>query len=106
MTTPTTYTGTLNAFITDSWVTLDYISKSKNPVACLAYTFTNMETSDWVKVGTAEITVTLLAETEILKTMVESIDKEIKATYAHAESKINLLKEKKMNLLSITMETK
>ena len=37
--------------------------------------------------------------------MVESIDAQIANTYAEAESKINILKEKKQSLLAITMES-
>lgn len=101
----TTYTGKTNAFITSSYKTLATLRESKNPVAELVYAGEQMIGYEgWIHVGTAEISVTLLDESKVLQGMVESIDKQIQNTYAEAESKINILKEKKQQLLAITME--
>lgn len=101
----TIYSGTLNAFITDKYTSLETLKKSKNPVNCLSYSATDMTSvENWVKIGTAKITVTTNNEEEIVTGMVNSIDAQIKETYAQAESKINLLKKRKSELLAITME--
>lgn len=102
----TTYTGTLNAFINNSWTDLNTIAKSDCPVGRINYSSSDMQgVVGWTKVGTAEITVTMADENEIVAGIVESIDKQILNTYAEAESNINLLKEKKQQLLAITLDT-
>ena len=101
----TTYTGTLHAYITNSWTTLDSISNSELPVSDMMYSKHEMSASGWTKVGSAKVTVTMFPESIVLAGMVESIDAQIKRTHAEAESKINLLKEKKQSLLAITMES-
>jgi hypothetical protein len=100
----TIYSGTLNAFITDNYRTIADIKEHKNTVSQLFYTSSN-EMLDWTKVGTAEVTLTFDDESKIVAGMINSIDKQIQDTYAEAESKINLLKEKKQSLLAITMES-
>lgn len=107
MKTPTKYTGTLNAFLTDSWTTLETLKESKNPVNYLSYTLSDMTSAEgWTKIGTAEITVTLFDEKKIVVGMVESIDAQIQSTYAEAELKIKDLKQRKQELLAITMDVK
>jgi hypothetical protein len=104
MTTPITYTGTLTAYITNSYTTPATIAASGNPLNDMGYYRDGMNLADWIKVGTAEITVTMLPESDVVAGMVSSIDAQIANTYAEAESRINLLKEKKQSLLAITME--
>lgn len=102
----TQYTGTLNAFITNNWTTPKTLTECENPAGELTYATNEMlGTPGWTKVGTAQITVTLDSETEIVVGMVEAIDRQIQDTYAAAESKINLLKEKRSQLLAITLES-
>ena len=101
----TTYTGTLQAFITSSYKTLQTVAESSCPVDELSYgTKAMIGYKGWVHIGEAEITVTIQDEDKIRTGMVESIDKQIQDTYAEAESKINLLKQRKQELLAITME--
>lgn len=101
------FSGTQCAFITNSYKDLDYVKKSGDPVNELTFASDKMIGYEgWTHVGTAEITVTLLDESKVIQGMVESIDKQIQTTYADAESKINLLKEKKQQLLAITLDTK
>lgn len=104
---PTKYTGTLNAFITNPWTTLATLAQEENPLNLLAYTASEMTyAEDWTKIGTAEITVTLFDEKKIVAGMVESIDTQIQSTYAEAELKIKELKQKRQELLAITMDVK
>ena len=104
---PTKYTGTLNAFITSSWTTLATLAQEENPLGLLGYTASEMTSAEnWTKIGTAEITVTLFDEKKIVAGMVESIDTRIQSTYAEAELKIKELKQRKQELLAITMDVK
>ena len=105
MTTPTIYSGTLAAYITNTYTTPDSIAKSEEPLEQMYYASADMNIDTWIKVGTVEMTVTMLPDSTVVSGMVESIDAQIQATYAEAESKINLLKEKKQSLLAITMES-
>lgn len=107
MKTPTKYTGTLNAFITNPWTTLATLAQEENPLNRLGYTSSEMQTAEnWIKIGTAEITVTLFDEKKLVAGMVESIDTQIQSTYAEAELKIKKLKQQKQELLAITMDVK
>ena len=101
----TTYTGTLAAYITNTYTTPDSIAKSEEPLEQMYYASADMNIDTWIKVGTVEMTVTMLPDSTVVSGMVDAIDEQIKRTYAEAESKINLLKEKKQSLLAITMES-
>jgi hypothetical protein len=100
----TTYTGTLTAFITNSRTTPADIANKDSPLEGMSYYSEDTDIECWIKVGTAQITVTMYDENKVLQGIVDSIDKQIQTTYAEAESKINLLKQKKQELLAITME--
>jgi len=104
MSSPTKYSGTINAFITNSYTTPEDIAKREDPLDSMSYYSGDLEIDGWVKVGTAEITVTMHDNSKVLQGMVDAIDKHIQTTYAEAESKINLLKQKKQELLAITMD--
>lgn len=105
MTTPTVYSGTLAAYITNDWTTTKDVAESNTPLQSLNYYQDDAQVPGWIKVGMAELTVTMFPESTVIAGMVESIDAQIANTYAEAESKINLLKEKKQSLLAITMES-
>jgi hypothetical protein len=101
----TTYKGTLTAYITNTYTTPESIAQSEEPLEKMIYYRDDIGIDGWTKVGTAEITVTMLPESQVVEGMIADIDKQIRTTYAYAESKINLLKEKKQSLLAITMES-
>lgn len=105
MTKLTQYSGTLAAYITNTWTTPATIAKSEFPIEEMYYASPDMNIDAWIKVGTVELTVTMLPDSTVVAGMVDAIDEQIKKTYAEAESKINLLKEKKQSLLAITMES-
>jgi len=101
----TIYTGKAQAFITSSYKTLQTLAESENTVQEITYSGEHMIGFEgWTHIGEAEITVIIHDEEKIRQGMVDAIDKQIQTTYAEAESKINILKQRKQELLAITMD--
>ena len=65
----------------------------------------NMEQYGWLKVGTAEITLTsTLSKNDLVLSMVNTQEAKIKKIQADAENQINIIKRKIMELKTITFE--
>lgn len=65
----------------------------------------NMQTEGWLKVGTAEITLTsTMDQKEMVLSMVQTHEAKIKKIQADAENEINNLRRKIMELQAITFE--
>ena len=80
--------------------------EEQDPLA-LFYTGENteMQTEGWLKVGTAEITLTsTMTQKEIVLSMVQTQEAKIKKIQADAENEINNLRRKIMDLQAITFE--
>jgi hypothetical protein len=64
-----------------------------------------MQTEGWLKVGTAEITLTsTMDQKDLVLSMVETHEAKIKKIQADAENEINNLRRKIMDLQAITFE--
>ena len=73
----------------------------------LTYTSEKIDMKDhgWLKVGTAEITLTsTMSQKEMVLSMVETQESKIKKIQADAENEINNLRRKIMDLQAITFE--
>ena len=65
----------------------------------------DMKDSGWLKVGTAEITLTsTMTQKEMVLSMVQTQEAKIKKIQAEAENEINNLRRKIMDLQAITFE--
>lgn len=65
----------------------------------------DMQTAGWLKVGTAEITLTTtMSHNEMVLSMVQTQEAKIKKIQADAENEINNLRRKIMDLQAITFE--
>jgi hypothetical protein len=65
----------------------------------------NMQPQGWLKVGTAEITLTsTLSQKDLVLSMVQTQEAKIKKIQAEAENEINNLRRKIMDLQAITFE--
>lgn len=65
----------------------------------------DMKNQGWLKVGTAEITLTsTMSQKEMVLSMVETQEAKIKKIQADAENEINNLRRKIMDLQAITFE--
>jgi len=65
----------------------------------------DMKSEGWLKVGTAEITLTTtMSQKEVVLSMVETQEAKIKKIQADAENQINNLRRKIMDLQAITFE--
>jgi len=65
----------------------------------------NMQAQGWLKVGTAEITLTsTMNQKEMVLSMVQTQEAKIKKIQADAENEINNLRRKIMDLQAITFE--
>lgn len=59
---------------------------------------------DWVKVGTAEVTVNLMSEQEIIRSQIESLEASARKLKADAEAKCTFIQGQIQSLLAIGHE--
>jgi len=102
-TSPDKFTATLTAYITDTRTDLEGLKNSESPVSKVTMCASDMS-EFWIKVGTAQVTLTLSDEKEVLASMVAVIDSQIQQTYAEAEATVTDLKRKKEQLLAISYD--
>lgn len=93
---------------TDVWLAGDFYGpddiKRDGPkcVSRLNYTSNDMASSGWVKIGTAEITLSLISDEKMVANKVESLKAEIHEIRATSENAITRLQAKIQSLLAIT----
>lgn len=100
-------TGTVKAWFTNDWYGPEELKRDGiKAVGFLGYSNSDMSTHGWTCIGTAEITITLVDQNQMVANKVEALRKEITKTRADAEMKARGLEEKVQQLLAITNEVK
>ena len=96
-----TITGTILAAINPDWLTTDELMKKspEDALGCLSLYKTVLD--GHTRVGTAQITVTIDDDKEIIGGMVDSLRAERKRVQANAEVALNRLDERIQSLLAI-----
>ena len=103
---PKVYKGTVAAYLTDLYTTVDDLASLDCPVSAMAYTNSDLSgLSHWLRVGTAEVVVTMMDQEKLTLDAIEKIDAQIRETQAAAEITITDLKRRRQKLLAITLET-
>jgi hypothetical protein len=92
-----------------AWITSPDSAKEETLTDIFNMTFTgnrvDMANFGWLKVGTAEITLTsTMNQKDLVLSMIETQEAKIKKIQADAENEINNLKRKIMELQAITYE--
>jgi len=100
-----TITGTTKAWFTnDIYGPDDLAREGAKLLGALGYINNDMTAHGWSCIGTADITLTLIDEDQMVANKVESLRQEITKTRADAEMKVRLLEGKVQSLLAITHE--
>lgn len=95
---------------TDVWLTGSShwdIERLKNSNSVNDFTFAKHDMSDhgWIRVGTAEVSISIIAnETEIVTVQVDALREQVKSIRAKAHREVSELEDKIQNLLAITYE--
>jgi len=111
MSNTTTFTGPARVWINGTWVTAEDVRRMaledpSRAINMLAFTSVDndMTKHDWIEVGTAEVTITLLPPEDTTVKHVEAIRKQITEVQADAQRKVNALEDRISKLLAITYE--
>lgn len=98
--------GTLIAWITSDWNAEGAMSgDSKQVLQSVHLTHIDgMESSGWVRAGTARVEVTLIDKTEMVENKVESLKAQKTSILAEAQMKVTQIEEQIQKLLAITYE--
>jgi hypothetical protein len=97
--------GKLNAFLTNSWQSPKDLEhpEGQKVVSNMTYVESEMKgVGDWVKVGTAEITVTLFDQDKIVEEKVESVKAAMQKEEADHSVRMMHFTDKLNQLLAIT----
>lgn len=100
--------GTTGVWLSDSYYGPDDIKRDgPKCVGKLSYIDYDMSKSaGWVKIGTAEITLNLISDDQMVANKVESLKTEIQTIRATSENAITQLQAKIQSLLALTNEVK
>lgn len=100
-----TFTGTINVFLTEypSIGPNDMIEgNDAKVIRGLQFSPLDMTSAGWSKVGTAEVTVTIVSNDEIVANKVDALRKQQQTVRAEAEAKSQRIEEQIQSLLAIT----
>lgn len=100
-----TFTGTLNAFLTEyASIGPEDLHPGNDAMVIrgLSFASSDMAGTSWSKVGTAEVTVTLVSNDEIVANKVDALRKQQQTVRAEAEAKSQRIEEQIQSLLAIT----
>jgi len=99
--------GKLNVFITDSWTNPTEVVKrakegDEKAIGSFWYSAHDMKgAKDWVLVGTAEVTVSMLPEKEIISKQLDSLEEELRLHRVESQKKENHILDSISKLQSI-----
>lgn len=97
-----TITTTIGAWLTPYSAPMDLLrADSKDVIANLAWSANEMGSSGWARVGTAEVTLQLDDEKQILERQVESLRAEQTKTRADAQARVTELERQIQLLLAL-----
>ena len=108
---PLTATGTLRAWTTSRWTTIDDIIKliadGQTDHALKAMNFTTCDMSDspdWCEVGTAEVTVTFYPQETVAAKQLDGLKQQLERVRAENHVRENAILDRISKLQSITYE--
>lgn len=106
-----TITGTVKVWLTNSRETVDDITNAaaKDPqeaIDCLGYGNADMDKGSypWTKVGTAEITITLMPRDEVAAAQIKTLNEELQQERAASMQRQNAIMDRISKLQALTFD--
>lgn len=84
-----------------AWLSAYQLNEDPSNLTSLTFSNQDMSECGWTQVGTAEISVTLLEDSEILSGKLSSLDEAEKRVKADAQNKLTEIERQRQQLLAI-----
>lgn len=106
---PIVITATVRAWLTGTRSSLDEIVKESDPaeaISRLGFSAYDMDEGSypWVHIGSADITVTLMPQTELVAAQVEVLNKELQRERAESQGRQNAILDRISKLSALTFD--